>query len=189
MIVCHDHFQVGCDIVVIKSLEESLEEFFSTMTQCFDSSEWCLIRSHSTPLQCLRQFYILWAHKESYIKAIGLGLHMSLAVQLFIHRASSAVRLTCRLAWQRITFSYGGGAVECSVPPTSSWAPLLAPMRASVDGKPLHQWRFSAFLLDDVTCAVVAVGAAQFEHRSITAAVQPTRLTFEELQDKIFHSN
>jgi 4'-phosphopantetheinyl transferase len=48
------------------------------MRASFAPLEWTTIRSHATPAEQLRQFFIFWTLKESFIKNIGIGLGLDL---------------------------------------------------------------------------------------------------------------
>jgi len=70
---------VGVDVMETKIPgRQQPSEFFSTMTSCFTPFEWSTIR-HSPALQKqLDSFFVHWCLKESYIKAVGIGLGFEL---------------------------------------------------------------------------------------------------------------
>ncbi len=58
---------------------EQVTEFFSDFATYFTKREWGWIQSKpSTPHIELTRFYVLWTLKESYIKAVGIGLGFEL---------------------------------------------------------------------------------------------------------------
>lgn len=72
---------VGVDVMTYEYPKgcKSVEEFFQLMRRSFSESEWSLIYSSGTTEQSqLKTFYQLWSLKESYIKAIGVGLGVDL---------------------------------------------------------------------------------------------------------------
>jgi len=56
---------------------QSLTNFFSSLSSCYTQLEWGDIKDKNTSDQ-LHRFYETWTLKESYIKAIGIGLGMEL---------------------------------------------------------------------------------------------------------------
>jgi 4'-phosphopantetheinyl transferase len=58
--------------------DKNQEAFFKTMRQSFATLEWSVIRSRATPVEQLRQFFLFWTLKESFIKNIGIGLGLDL---------------------------------------------------------------------------------------------------------------
>ena len=56
----------------------SKEEFFNLMRGQFTNYEWSNIRGPAEPQKQVDQFYLHWALKESYIKAVGIGLGFEL---------------------------------------------------------------------------------------------------------------
>jgi 4'-phosphopantetheinyl transferase len=69
-------YKVGLDIVVKEpvnqSLYDSVDDFLAVFEDSFAPSEWQMVTS-ATP-HCLEEFYLRWAVKEAYTKAIGVGL-------------------------------------------------------------------------------------------------------------------
>lgn len=55
-----------------------MAEFFRLMKRQFTAQEWVYIEGPSEESEKLRRFYRLWSLKESYVKAIGIGLGMDL---------------------------------------------------------------------------------------------------------------
>ncbi|PHT96387.1 hypothetical protein BC332_34687 [Capsicum chinense] len=69
-------YQLGIDIMKneVKS-GKRLEDFFRIMRRVMTPSEWEQINSCSTELDKNFMFYRFWCLKESYVKAIGVGIH------------------------------------------------------------------------------------------------------------------
>ncbi|KAM8975984.1 L-aminoadipate-semialdehyde dehydrogenase-phosphopantetheinyl transferase [Pelodytes ibericus] len=71
--------QVGIDIMKTdRPGSGSTEEFFRIMNRQFTDKEWCTIKSLDNEWSQLDMFYRHWALKESFIKAIGVGLGFNL---------------------------------------------------------------------------------------------------------------
>lgn len=74
--------KLGMDIVVFESLRtdlyESAHDFLQVFRDSFTEWEWqqILIHASSTDEEPLIEFYLRWAIKEAYTKALGLGLHL-----------------------------------------------------------------------------------------------------------------
>ena len=71
-------FIIGCDVMKIElpHYQPTEESFFESMSSCFTQQEWQNIK-HS-PIGSLRSFYVHWTLKESYIKAVAIGLGLDL---------------------------------------------------------------------------------------------------------------
>ena len=63
---------IGCDIMYIDVNKN--ENFFKHMSYCFTDLEWKLIYSYNDKILQYKEFYKLWTMKESYLKAIGIGI-------------------------------------------------------------------------------------------------------------------
>lgn len=70
---------VGVDIMKVEySGGKSVAEFFRIMNRQFSQHEWDAISLGKTELERLALFYRFWCLKESYVKAIGVGITISL---------------------------------------------------------------------------------------------------------------
>ena len=98
---------VGCDVVCVELTPHprglaagsrvyeaaQVDEFFESFTEYFGTEEWAYVeggekvvegagggdeRRSSRPLDRLERFFVLWALKEAYTKALGVGLGMDL---------------------------------------------------------------------------------------------------------------
>jgi phosphopantetheine--protein transferase-like protein len=69
-------YKVGVDIVVKEPLNRRLydsdDDFLAVFEDSFATAEWQMVTS-ATP-HCLKEFYLRWAVKEAYTKALGVGL-------------------------------------------------------------------------------------------------------------------
>jgi phosphopantetheine--protein transferase-like protein len=66
------------DILTRSNIAKSAFQYLEFFEQCFDEKELIAIKSENTEDSRYTHFFILWALKESYIKAIGLGLGFNL---------------------------------------------------------------------------------------------------------------
>uniref|UniRef100_A0A8I5QZH5 L-aminoadipate-semialdehyde dehydrogenase-phosphopantetheinyl transferase n=1 Tax=Papio anubis TaxID=9555 RepID=A0A8I5QZH5_PAPAN len=73
VLAAEPELQVGIDI-----MKTSFPEFFHIMKRKFTNKEWETIRSFKDEWTQLDMFYRNWALKESFIKAIGVGLGFEL---------------------------------------------------------------------------------------------------------------
>jgi 4'-phosphopantetheinyl transferase len=73
----NDMMHVGMDIVVFESVNTNLyrtqEDFVSVFRSSFAESEWKIIQSAKNTVY---EFYLRWAIKEAYTKAVGHGLSL-----------------------------------------------------------------------------------------------------------------
>jgi 4'-phosphopantetheinyl transferase len=75
---CDGEYIFGVDVMKVDYRGQTSgtnKDFFRDMKDCFTSYEWKVIESHKNPLE---SFYTNWCLKESYIKAIGIGLGFEL---------------------------------------------------------------------------------------------------------------
>ena len=78
------HDLIGLDVMKKEHpARTTITDFFFTMRECFTEKEWQKIKSPNKPEDQLSLFYIFWTLKESYIKAIGIGLGFQLQTAEF----------------------------------------------------------------------------------------------------------
>ncbi|XP_071495153.1 L-aminoadipate-semialdehyde dehydrogenase-phosphopantetheinyl transferase-like [Diadema antillarum] len=68
----------GVDVMKVVRPNQSMEDFFRNMKRQFTPYEWQTVMAADTPYQQLHRFYRHWCLKESYIKALGIGLGFDL---------------------------------------------------------------------------------------------------------------
>lgn len=132
---------IGIDIMQMKYTGgRHVTEFFRLMRRQFTQGEWQFIKTPSFESQQIARFYRLWTLKESYVKAVGIGLGMDL--QRINFRICDELRLG-----QELTST----SVE-------------------VDGHLDAKWTFHECLLDSTHCvAIASVGLRGREHFSLPA--------------------
>lgn len=144
-------FQLGVDVMKLEYTGgKSLQEFFRIMNRNFSTLEWRQIYNSLNPKEQLNIFCRLWSLKESYTKAIGLGITVKLS---------------------DISFKLGTPlSVNSYVQDTELY----------VKGQHFTNWCFSETLLDDNHCVAVAtdkiapvVKFAELDFTSLTLNAQP----------------
>jgi 4'-phosphopantetheinyl transferase len=93
---CHDRRLVGVDVMDLRyPRNETVEQYLHTMRSSFTRSEFDSIGSGGTDDEKLRTFFALWTLKESYIKALGIGLGFELQRASFeINSAYTSAKIT-----------------------------------------------------------------------------------------------
>ncbi|XP_003740538.1 L-aminoadipate-semialdehyde dehydrogenase-phosphopantetheinyl transferase [Galendromus occidentalis] len=120
--------KLGVDIMQMQYTGgRTIPEFFRLMSRQFTEDEWVYIRRPSDEKDQVANFYRMWTLKESYVKAIGVGLAMDL---------------------QRINFS---------VCEQLRLGEQLRSTTVKVDGTARPEWTFHEILVDDEHCLAVAV--------------------------------
>ncbi|MEE6472855.1 hypothetical protein FKM82_009747 [Ascaphus truei] len=163
VLAAESELQVGVDIMKTDlpgvchfTGSGSTEEFFRIMNRQFTEREWGSIKSMNNDRTRLDMFYRHWALKESFIKAIGVGLGFNL---------------------QQIEFEVSPKNMEIGkiYKETKMW----------LDGEQ-EEWSFEEVMLDNNHHVAVALGEAGRlqQHNSENekvAGIPFTVLTFEDL--------
>ncbi|XP_058041624.1 L-aminoadipate-semialdehyde dehydrogenase-phosphopantetheinyl transferase isoform X2 [Ahaetulla prasina] len=128
--------QVGIDIMkTTMPGSGSIPDFFKLMKRQFTEEEWRVIKSMKNEWLQLDMFHRHWALKESFVKAIGVGIGFDL---------------------QRIEFNVS--PVELEVGKTYNETIVL------LDGEEEKEWTFEETRLDDCHHIAVALGkSGEFE--------------------------
>lgn len=124
-------YLVGVDVMKYERPRgcKSIPDFFNTMKDSFAAEEWRHIKSGASESTQLVHFYRHWALKESYIKAVGVGLNFR--------------------DLSRISFSFPDDDIEIS----DQGSEILM----SIDGVPKPQWRFRIVEPDPEHCIVIGL--------------------------------
>ena len=148
-IVAHDAAAVGCDVSRVERPRgtRSVADFFQTMRECFTAREWAAIRhgddgavgggarAAAWEAAALGRFYRNWTLKESFTKAIGIGLGFDLQ----------------RIEFRALPLAPVGGVdgdADGVRPRFEVW----------VDGRRRAEWAFVCATLDDAHPITVAIG-------------------------------
>ncbi|CAI2161715.1 7644_t:CDS:2 [Funneliformis geosporum] len=80
VLVAGENSLIGVDLMKVElPFNQTIDEFFETLKEQFSDYEWNAIKNpNHTRFQQLHQFYQYWCLKESYVKAVGLGLTLDL---------------------------------------------------------------------------------------------------------------
>jgi 4'-phosphopantetheinyl transferase len=151
--------KVGVDVtkIVKKDSKPELDRFLDLMSRRpFTRAEWDSVEKATSDRQKCINFTRLWCLKESYIKAIGLGLAFKL---------------------QRIDFKF---------PERHKWDVSTSTLRESVldettvmlDGQPATDWRFHETALDDEHIVALAYNISGTDTHG---QLLPCKDTFQEL--------
>ncbi len=93
---------IGCDLVTFKAMlnkySPTVTDFIESFVGCFTTSEWQAICNDASSLprsddSILKEFYLRWAMKEAYTKALGVGMNVdfdSFETRLIGHDVDSA---------------------------------------------------------------------------------------------------
>ncbi|KAI7901607.1 4'-phosphopantetheinyl transferase superfamily [Cokeromyces recurvatus] len=83
---CTKDMKIGVDAVVIdKPKSGSIDSFIKSFSPQFTQNEMQLIINHDNEDSRLETFYQFWGCKESYTKAVGLGLSLDLSKLEFLN--------------------------------------------------------------------------------------------------------
>eukprot|EP00041_Stephanoeca_diplocostata_P013719 m.242619 g.242619 ORF g.242619 m.242619 type:complete len:387 (-) comp19442_c2_seq25:1752-2912(-) len=135
---------VGVDVMEIRHPNNDVGEFFRLMRPQFTPIEWDDILAPACDMDRLHLFYRYWSLKESYIKAVGVGLGLDL---------------------QRLEFT----SAPTLTPQTRH---NLTTATLKVDGMLDSNWRFSQTYLDNDHCVAVALGPRTDAIPSYLSALQ-----------------
>eukprot|EP01147_Barroeca_monosierra_P003969 gene3970-6426_t len=120
---------VGVDVMDLRQPQsKDVSQFFQLMETTFTLKEWQRIKRFPKSQRCLEEFYRYWSLKESYIKAIGVGLHLDL---------------------QRLEFT-SDDALTSKSPGT-----VVTDASGLLDGYPMLDWQFHQSYLDTTHCVAV----------------------------------
>ncbi|KAM3935312.1 L-aminoadipate-semialdehyde dehydrogenase-phosphopantetheinyl transferase [Leptodactylus fuscus] len=153
VLAAEPELQVGVDIMKTdRPGSGSTEEFFRIMHRQFTEREWHSIKSLGSDWARLDMFYRHWALKESFIKAIGVGLGFNL---------------------QRVEFEVSPLDMEVGKVYTQT--------KMLLDGED-ENWSFEEMLLDEKHHVAVALGSADTNnHPKSQSETAFTILTYEDL--------
>ncbi|XP_068121070.1 L-aminoadipate-semialdehyde dehydrogenase-phosphopantetheinyl transferase [Hyperolius riggenbachi] len=157
VLAAEPELQVGVDIMKTDLPGSgSTEEFFRLMHRQFTDREWHSIKGMDGSWAQLDMFYRHWTLKESFIKAIGVGLGFNL---------------------QRIEFEVSPLKMEVGK--------VYSETKMYLDEEP-EQWTFQEMLLDDKHHVAVALGDTDINTAQASENIKPsgllfTILTYEEL--------
>ncbi|NWV72086.1 ADPPT transferase, partial [Malurus elegans] len=160
VLAAEPELQVGIDIMKTSLPgSSSIPNFFHLMKRQFTETEWDVIKSMSNEWMQLDMFYRHWALKESFLKAIGVGIGFNL---------------------QRIEFNVSPLQLEIGK--------VYKETKMLLDGEKEEEWTFEETRLDDHHHVAVALGKQEGfvqkdsdAHSMESNQPQFALLTFEDL--------
>ncbi|XP_009275233.1 PREDICTED: L-aminoadipate-semialdehyde dehydrogenase-phosphopantetheinyl transferase [Aptenodytes forsteri] len=160
VLAAEPELQVGIDIMKTNLPgSSSIPNFFRIMKRQFTETEWGVIRSMSNEWMQLDMFHRHWALKESFLKAVGVGIGFNL---------------------QRIEFNVSPLQLEIGK--------VYKETKMLLDGDKEEEWMFEETRLDDHHHVAVALGKQEGfgQKHSDVCSMEPnqpqfTLLTFEDL--------
>ncbi|XP_015482451.1 L-aminoadipate-semialdehyde dehydrogenase-phosphopantetheinyl transferase isoform X1 [Parus major] len=147
VLAAEPELQVGIDIMKTDLPgSSSIPNFFHIMKRQFTETEWDVIKSMSNEWMQLDMFYRHWALKESFLKAIGVGIGFNL---------------------QRIEFNVSPLQLEIGK--------VYKETKMLLDGEKEEEWTFEETRLDDHHHVAVALGKQEgFVQKDSEAEVHPS---------------
>lgn len=122
------NFQLGVDVMNLqRPLNISIDEYFRIMSRQFSAEEWRTIKSCRSESEQMAMFCRHWCLKESYVKAVGVGITVNL---------------------QNLSFKVMSRDLKKDL--------LIKDTKLQVNGNELN-WCFEEMLLDDNHCVAVAL--------------------------------
>lgn len=127
---------LGVDVMKTENPRvENLATYFRTMSRIFTKNEWEMIRNCGDDEKAqLGMFHRLWCLKESYLKAVGVGVSVNAR----------------NVSFQIKTLDLYSNKVICDT-------------EGYFEGAKLEQWEFQEMLLDDDHCVAVAISEKNAE--------------------------
>ncbi|OWF47055.1 L-aminoadipate-semialdehyde dehydrogenase-phosphopantetheinyl transferase-like [Mizuhopecten yessoensis] len=114
---------LGVDVMKLETRTD-VDSFFETMRRQFTAEEWMLIRSPTTDKERLKLFFRLWCLKESYVKALGVGIGFEV------------------------------GRLNFNLPTLNIDSSVISDTTLKIAGTPMPDWTFEEQLLGDHSIAV-----------------------------------
>lgn len=160
VLAAEPELQVGIDVMKTDLPgSSSIPNFFRIMKRQFTETEWHVIRSMNNEWMQLDMFHRHWALKESFLKAIGVGIGFNL---------------------QRIEFNVSPLQMEIGK--------VYSETQMLLDGEKEEEWTFEETRLDGYHHVAVALGKQEGfgQQHTDVCSMQPHRpqftlLTFEDL--------
>lgn len=127
---------IGCDLVIFEArlnkYSRTVSDFLESFVGCYTPSEWQAITKDASLLprsddNLLQEFYLRWAMKEAYTKALGLGLNIDLnsfETRLIGHDVDST---DIEEVWK---------------PNNGIWGSIITRMKNNNNGQRQHQFTF-----------------------------------------------
>ena len=157
-LAAHPWRLVGADVVDYLTRPAALrlgsvEQYLGMFEKYLDPREVAAVRAEPTEDSQFLLFFVTWALKEAYVKAVGLGLKYPLRNVCFTIVYSDAYKEAVKRS--RLGRAGGAGTGDTSSP---VWAALRGTATAVVGGEPRPDWWFEFVGLDRRHLLAVAEG-------------------------------
>jgi len=123
----------------------SADTYFDDMRNCLTKKEWLNVRrAGTTDKELFYAFFVHWALKESYVKAVGIGLLVPMET---IEFTIPSEILCLRIQRQRQNVHNPTSRIQRD-----------SEIKVSVDGKERGSWKFEMYMIEEGILMAVAVG-------------------------------
>ncbi|CAG8444391.1 2282_t:CDS:2 [Cetraspora pellucida] len=135
VLVAAENCRVGIDVMKVECPKnQTVQEFFETLKDQFSDYEWTVITKPLQEIDQLHQFYKYWCLKESYVKAVGIGLALDLRTIEF-HFSDKEERTN--LSENKKTLR----------------------TKLYINNELEHKWKFEELYLDNLHCVAISYSA------------------------------
>ena len=160
-LAAHDTRLIGADLVDYLTRPKTLnsvEQYLGMFEKYLDPSECMAIRAEKTEESRFLLFFITWALKESYVKAIGLGLGFPLRHICFSIQYCEEYMMVKKQQRRRLNEHSSSSSSSSSSLDGRSLSSVRGRAHATIHGIPRDDWRFEFFELDHRHIMAVAEG-------------------------------
>ncbi|CAG8725110.1 11275_t:CDS:2, partial [Racocetra fulgida] len=134
VLVAAENCKVGIDVMKVEyPKNQTVQEFFETLKDQFSDYEWSVITKPLQEIDQLHQFYRYWCLKESYVKAIGIGLALDLrTIEFHLSDKEEGTNLSENKKTSRTR------------------------TKLYINNELKHQWKFEELYLDNLHCVAAS---------------------------------
>ncbi|CAG8532335.1 18094_t:CDS:2 [Gigaspora margarita] len=134
VLVAAENCRIGIDVMKVEyPKKQTVQEFFETLRDQFSNFEWNIITKPLQEIDQLHQFYRYWCLKESYVKAVGIGLALDLKTIEF-HLPENDERMNI----------------------SENVKTLKTKTKLYINNEFEYQWKFEELYLDNLHCVAIS---------------------------------